>query len=512
MRITQGMMYSSMNSDMNRLLGDYMETNKQTASMKKVNRPSDDPAGTVRLMNYRASLATNEQHQTNSSEAQSWLASTDSALQAAQVQLTLIMEKASQAANGALTDENRKQISFELRQAFEQLINIANTEVSGGNHLFSGHKTGESAYGKVLGVNTNSPEMEGVNFDVDGSADYTVMVRFPEDGTLDGVDPVDFEYSDDGGKTWETGTTEPPSNTINAGGVIINIPDDAPNVKAFNPDEDHNKDGNGTLLYVRPSAVYKGDDNDKPPEIDIFGNNNDDITATTGGTFDTDVRIRFDSNATVNTDGTVNYSYSSDNGQTWEHATATTSATSDSLRLVVPGGYVDVEVGGAGEIEAGQQMVVRPSRASDIGFEISPDQFVTVTNAGKDIFGGVYQGKGEDFPSVVEGPNIFETVSDLIAALETDDIDACGQAVKDLKTVSEHLLTNLAEVGGKHNRVDLNTSILESNSDGQKTRMSNIEDANLTELFTEITKQQMAYQSVLQSSSMIMNLSLMNYM
>ena len=40
---------------------------------------------------------------------------------------------------------------------------------------------------------------------------------------------------------------------------------------------------------------------------------------------------------------------------------------------------------------------------------------------------------------------------------------------------------------------------------------SYVEDIDLTELLTKLTRQQIAYQTVLQSSSMIMNMSLANY-
>lgn len=43
-------------------------------------------------------------------------------------------------------------------------------------------------------------------------------------------------------------------------------------------------------------------------------------------------------------------------------------------------------------------------------------------------------------------------------------------------------------------------------------RVSAIEDVDLTELIARLARQQMSYQSVLQSSSMIMQLSLMNYL
>ena len=45
----------------------------------------------------------------------------------------------------------------------------------------------------------------------------------------------------------------------------------------------------------------------------------------------------------------------------------------------------------------------------------------------------------------------------------------------------------------------------------QQERLSYTEDIDLTELLTKLTRQQLTYQTVLQSSSMIMKLSLANY-
>lgn len=73
------------------------------------------------------------------------------------------------------------------------------------------------------------------------------------------------------------------------------------------------------------------------------------IAATSAqGTFDKDVRIRLDEDAFANTDGTVQFSYSTDNGITWQTGTATTHAGDGKIRFNVPGGYLDVTPGATG--------------------------------------------------------------------------------------------------------------------------------------------------------------------
>lgn len=49
-RITQSMMYSDMVGQMQKNLAAYMESNEQGSTQKKINRPSDDPAGAYRVL------------------------------------------------------------------------------------------------------------------------------------------------------------------------------------------------------------------------------------------------------------------------------------------------------------------------------------------------------------------------------------------------------------------------------------------------------------------------------
>ena len=520
MRITHNMMYSSMTKNMNSILGDYMNYGIQMSTQKRVNNPSDDPTGTVHILKYRASISINERSIDNSKEAAAWMKSTDGALQQTQTILTRIRELAEEAATSTASAENRMQISFEIKEQFEQLINIANTEYNG-THLFSGHKTTSPAYTQALGVMTKNEEFNNVIFDVQGGISQTAMVRFPFDGQIGGAQDLEYEYSTDGGKTWVSKTLAAGNTTLELDGSVINVvlPEVKPStnpptytpadVKAYDANFETSPT-NGSMLYVRQSAKYLGDDNDYPPEVDVYGSGID-ASSAAQGVFKSDVQIKFPEGASVGQDGTINYTYSTDHGLTWQTGKATTNAGSDTVRVVVPGGYVDVKAANGVSIDAESQLVVRPNRAEEIGFEIASGDFIEVTNDGKDIFGGIYQAKGSNYATPVEEPNMFETISDLIAYCQTNNLDGCGQAVEDIKKMSEHLLTKLAQVGGKSNRIEANLTVLTTHQLNQEERMSNIEDADLTTLLNNITKQQVTYQGVLQTSSMIMNMSLLNY-
>ncbi|MCH5277643.1 MAG: flagellar biosynthesis protein FlgL [Desulfovibrionaceae bacterium] len=537
MRITQRSMYRNFVTNMNSNLSAYMESNIQSASQKRINRPSDDPVGMARVLTYRSSLARTEQYLDNSKDASAYLASTDSALLQASTILATMLEKANQIATETVTTENRLQAASELRQLFGQLLNLANTNFNG-YHLFAGQKTESPAYQEGLGITTMDENLQGLPWIINGSADRTIMVRFSTDGVIDPdtahLDPDDpeydpgteitYEYSKDGGKTWITKTLAAGDTTLDLDGVTIKVPANT-RVEAYDPDLDTTDENgnitnisrvNGSVLFVRPTAYYMGDDSDPPPLVDSYGTFRTDTTHSVDayGNFPVDVRIRLDEAATMGAGGKVTYSYSLDNGVTWVTTTADIRAdnSNGTLRLQVPGGYLDVNAPVGETLEAGQQFVIRPRR-SDRGVEIAEGEFITVTNCGKDIFGGVYTPVGSPGPVPAEGGNrnIFEVLSNLIAWAETGPSDGCGEAVAAVREAIEGLQTSNARVGGKEQRVSLNLTILQSHHDDQTTRMSTIEDADLFELLTRLSQQQLAYQSILRSSSMIMNLSLLNY-
>ena len=60
---------------------------------------------------------------------------------------------------------------------------------------------------------------------------------------------------------------------------------------------------NGTLLYIRPTAVYQGDDNDPPPDMTIMGGPTG-LEATATGSFGSNVLVRVDSDVDLNAAGT----------------------------------------------------------------------------------------------------------------------------------------------------------------------------------------------------------------
>ncbi len=107
--------------------------------------------------------------------------------------------------------------------------------------------------------------------------------------------------------------------------------------------------------------------------------------------------------------------------------------------------------------------------------------------------------------------NLFEVVGSFIGYLEGNNQEGCQKTLAALTKAEKTVLAEATRIGGMENRLDMAADVLSFQKIDQQERLSYVEDIDLTELLTKLTRQQIAYQTVLQSSSMIMNMSLANY-
>ena len=550
-RITQQYMYSSMLNGMQSSLGKYMESMEQGSTQKQINRPSDDPAAFYRILTTRDSIDETKKYLTNINEAKGWLELTDSTL----TNLTTLMGSIKALMNQASTDctaAERQIMADEAWQMFGQILNLSNTEFNG-NQLFAGHKYNESAFEKGLAISVSMMDdtkpgdedyetsakkawtdlISAGHVSVSGNSDKAIAVQFLDDGVINengANQDLSYRWSSDGGKTWQTGSLPAGSDKITVGsGVEIDfsgmIPGESLDISAAEKTgEGEFSTEDGTAFFVKPTGIYQGDTGNPPPQISI-SNTTPGSTGAVGmvveaeGSFGGNVLVRFDGvkqpdgtfggNISLTGNDEFAYSYSTDNGATW--VTAYAKATGQQpLRLPVPGGYIDVDATNANNgdtIEAGTQVLIHPRRA-DLGYEVLKDTYIDVNRVGTEIFGGYY----DDKPTLSDDTNLFNIMGDFIAALEFNNQEGCQEAYSKLSTCLEYVTTQTSRTGALENRVslayDVNTSTLLS----QEEVLSGTEDIDLTELLSKLTQQQTTYQTVLMSSSMIMNMGLMNYL
>ncbi|MBI9112203.1 flagellar hook-associated protein FlgL [Maridesulfovibrio ferrireducens] len=520
MRVTQQMLFGTYVSNMNRSLTDLVESNIQAQTQKKINKPSDNPVGMARILDHRETLATVKQYRNNIDTAKGWLSLSDTTLNQSSTIITRAKEIAEQAASGTITADNREQLSYEARQLFQQLVSLANTEYEG-KSIYAGHKVDQNAFKETLWMTTNDSNVSSQQFSIEGNTDKTIVVQFLDSGNIGAAD-LDYRYSKDGGKTFTTKTLTTGTNTLDFDGVTMSL-ETGTTVRA-NPLANTN-DSTGTWMWVRPTAQYMGDDEDA---VNIVGMN----TTLAGGrtkaegVFTNDVVVRIDSAAQLQSN--ISYSYSIDGGINWvEGNVKSADGIASNAVLSIPGGiltiYSNAGAGGTNQLQSNSQFIVRPDTAA-INFQIQENEYVRVNDVGKDLFGGVYQAPGESAASTVfnddsmltgsnasSTQNLLETMGNLVAFLETNNQSGVQECLASLDKSQQYLLTKLADVGGRENRLAVADNVLSSLELNEKERISHIEDIDVGELMTQLSQQQIVYEAVLKSSSMIMKMNLLNY-
>lgn len=548
-RISQNQLYNQYLNGMNSSLSSLVELNLQAQTQKRVNKPSDDPTATARILDHRDTLHAYEQYKTNLDTAQGWLSMSDSTLTQVSTIITRAKELAEQGATGTMSAENREQLSYEARQLFDQLLELSNMQYED-KSIYAGQKTNANAFREVLWMTTNDPTLTSSNsFQIDGFSKQTTLVQFTDStgatasgGSINMGDPnTRVRYSIDGGKTFLTDgsvTTDPATGkvllTLPRSGASVTFAHDA---QVRVTDTANTNDSKGSWLWLRPSAVYQGDDSDSI-SVSSMGAGTNLISGVASGAFPGSTLVRIENTTTL--DGTINYSYSMDNGLSWVtgNTVAADSTASNAMLNVSGGGVLTLNSNGGNVLQAGAQFLISP-RTADITLQVNVSETVRVNDVGKDIFGGIYQdpdkvsGNGgarlaltssnasavfsansSNFTSSNGGivsKNLFETMGNLVAFLETNTQSGVQQCLDSLKASQQQVLTSVASVGGRENRLNITKNILANLTLNENERISAEEDVDIGELMTKLTMQQTVYQAVLKSSSMIMQMNLMQY-
>lgn len=148
MRVGTFQSFQSQISRMGSLQSTLAQLEAQIASGKRILDPSDDPLGSSRVADLQRSIDNNQQFIRNMDAITTQLSFADSAVDAMSNQMVRAKELAVQAANGTLTDADRKVISTELGQIIDQMLSLSNSRDAAGNYLFSGASVGTAPFAR----------------------------------------------------------------------------------------------------------------------------------------------------------------------------------------------------------------------------------------------------------------------------------------------------------------------------------------------------------------------------
>lgn len=124
---------------------------EQATTLKNIQRPSDDPVGTMSSMQVRKEQAAAAQYTRNANDAVGWLATTDSALSSVYSVLNNVRDLTVQAANsGTMSDTDREAFITQFQSLKSELESRANTTY-GTRSVFAGSSTASTVYDPATG-------------------------------------------------------------------------------------------------------------------------------------------------------------------------------------------------------------------------------------------------------------------------------------------------------------------------------------------------------------------------
>lgn len=145
MRVTEGMKYSQVLSNLSNLTSQHAKASQEASTGVRVGKPSDDPIAAAELARLSASSSQTKAHLSTIDTVRGDAELTESTLDSASDIFARLKEIALQGANGELTAEDRKTLSVEVTGLKDTLLKLGNTRGTRG-YLFSGSQVTTAAF------------------------------------------------------------------------------------------------------------------------------------------------------------------------------------------------------------------------------------------------------------------------------------------------------------------------------------------------------------------------------
>lgn len=149
MRVSTNSLYLNNVSNMLGKQSALYKAQEQLSTLRKVNRPSDDPVAASQILDQTQAKDRIDQFNQNAKAAESSLALSGTSLQAAGDVLQQVRQMAIQAGNTTLTNEDRKMLNSELEGLYKQMLGYANTLDGNGKALFGGSISQTKPYSEL---------------------------------------------------------------------------------------------------------------------------------------------------------------------------------------------------------------------------------------------------------------------------------------------------------------------------------------------------------------------------
>ena len=140
MRISQESLYRTILQDIFNLQYKQFKTEGEISTGQTVSVPSDAPAYAVTILGSRQAVLEVAQYQTNLESANTWMVTSESAIQSLADQIERAQVLAEQMATGTYDSLEYQSTASEVRSLIEQIVTLANTTIKN-SYIFGGTRT-----------------------------------------------------------------------------------------------------------------------------------------------------------------------------------------------------------------------------------------------------------------------------------------------------------------------------------------------------------------------------------
>ncbi len=501
-RITNQMMYNNSLVNMYTQNEGLYKSSEQMSSGKRVNRPSDDPLAIGEIMNFQTRLDRNDRYATFTQKAKGVLSTSESLIASTTDVASRARELAMGAASGTSTPQTRLTTSLEIDNLIQHTIQTGNGKF-GSDFLFSGRSTNVppvtqngSYQGDTVALDAALSESASIAMTVkasdflmaDLSPRLTVNTPLSSVKLGQGIGTGTFTITDRAGGTGTVNVT--PGMTV--GNLISAINGSGANVTASLP-------ASGTYSFQivdNNTTTVTG-----PLRInDTAGT----TAASLGIAGNRPVRVmKSDSLRPSATAGTALADLYGGIGLPLSDISVINGSTSATVSFAGASTVGDI----INAINASGANVTSALNANGTSLTLTSNNPSTVAYA-KDINAG----KTADQLGIGGGRNLILNLQRLSAALKNNDVKAISGLLDNLSTSIDTTSSMRGEIGARINRLDTNTTQLESSKADVTTMLSNAQDADMAKAISDFSLLQAAYQATARTTAQIIQPSLLNFL
>lgn len=175
MRVTNSMMSSTVLFNTQRALQRFVDLQTQMTSGRRINKPSDDPSGTLRDLGYRTEIADIEQYQKNVNRAQSWVKTYDDITADMKDVMSSVKEIAIAMSNGNFDAVARTGSATEVESAIDHFLQLGNTRLEN-RYVFAGNRTQTQPFSRSSNGFVYAGDFEQIEYEVSGKLRQPVNI------------------------------------------------------------------------------------------------------------------------------------------------------------------------------------------------------------------------------------------------------------------------------------------------------------------------------------------------